>query len=137
MTNDSSNWRTWTLAERERQYSPSSCVAAIEPFLHAYAARSRDAETRFRCQKNLLWGERSDETFDYFPAASADAPLLISNSRKSERERMAVRACCAALGSGSKTRKYSLAPKNASMSNFARPVFQVRDLVGDRKRRMN
>jgi len=67
----------------------------------------------------------------------ADARLLISNSRKSERGRMAVRACCAALGSGSKTRKYSLAPKNASMSNFARPVFQVRDLVGDRKRRMN
>jgi arylformamidase len=77
MTNDSSNWRTWTLAERERQYSPSSCVAAIEPFLDAYVARSRDAETRFRCQKDLLWGERPDETFDYFPAASAGAPLLV------------------------------------------------------------
>jgi arylformamidase len=77
MTDDSSNWRNWPLAEREREYSPSSCVAAIEPFLDAYVARSRDAETRFRCQKNLLWGGRPDEIFDYFPAAPADAPLLV------------------------------------------------------------
>jgi len=77
MTDDSSNWRNWPLAEREREYSPSSCVAAIEPFLDEYVARSRDAETRLRCRKNLLWGERPDETFDYFPAASADAPLLV------------------------------------------------------------
>jgi arylformamidase len=77
MSDDSSNWRNWPLAEREREYSPSSCVAAIEPFLDAYVARSRDAETRFRCQKNLLWGERPDEIFDYFPAAFAHAPLLV------------------------------------------------------------
>jgi arylformamidase len=77
MTTDPSNWRNWTLAEREREYSPSSCVVAIEPFLDEYVARSRDAETRFRCRKNLLWGERPDETFDYFPAESADAPLLV------------------------------------------------------------
>jgi arylformamidase len=77
MTDDSSRWRNWPLAERERQYSPSSCVAAIDPYLDAYAARSRDAERRFRCRKNLSWGERADEVFDYFPAASADAPLLL------------------------------------------------------------
>jgi arylformamidase len=77
MSDDSSNWRNWPLAEREREYSPSSCLAAIEPFLDAYVARSRDAETRFRCQKNLLWGERPDEIFDYFPAAFAHAPLLV------------------------------------------------------------
>jgi arylformamidase len=77
MTSESPHWRNWTLAERERQYSPSSCVAAIEPYLDAYVARSRDAEQRFRCQKNLPWGERADETFDYFPAGSADAPLLV------------------------------------------------------------
>src|SRR5271170_7487646 len=77
MTNDSSNWRNWPLAERERQYSPSSCVAAIAPYLEAYAARSREAQQRFRCQKNLSWGEGLDDTFHYFPAASADAPLLV------------------------------------------------------------
>jgi arylformamidase len=77
MTEDFSNWRSWTLAEREREYSPSSCVVAIEPFLEEYVARSRDAERRFRCRKNLPWGERPDEIFDYFPAAAADAPLLV------------------------------------------------------------
>jgi arylformamidase len=77
MTSDSSNWRDWPLAERERQYSPSSCVAAIAPYLDAYAARSREARQRFRCQTNLPWGERPDETFDYFPAESAAAPLLV------------------------------------------------------------
>jgi arylformamidase len=77
MTNDTSNWRNWPLAEREREYSPSSCVAAIEPFLDAYVGRSRDAEQLFRCQKNLPWGERPDEIFDYFPTPSVDAPLLV------------------------------------------------------------
>jgi arylformamidase len=77
MTDDASNWRNWPLAQREREYSPSTCVAAIEPFLDAYVARSRDAETRLLCQKDLLWGDRPDETFDYFPAPSADAPLLV------------------------------------------------------------
>src|SRR6204780_3734285 len=49
----------------------------MEPFLQAYVAPSRDAQRGFRCHKNLLWGERPDETFDYFPAASAAAPLLV------------------------------------------------------------
>jgi arylformamidase len=77
MTDDASNWRNWPLAERERQYSPSSCVATSAPYMDAYSARSLEAERHFRCQKNLVWGERPGETFDYFPAASADAPLLV------------------------------------------------------------
>jgi arylformamidase len=77
MTNDPSNWRTWPLAEREWQYSPSSCVAAIAPYLDAYATRSREAEQRFRSRKNLAWGPGSDELLDYFPAGFADAPLLV------------------------------------------------------------
>lgn len=77
MTQDESNWRRWPLAERERQYSPSSCVPALAPYLEAYAARSREAERSCRCLKNVLWGEQPGETFDYFPAAAADAPLLV------------------------------------------------------------
>jgi arylformamidase len=77
MTNDSSNWRNWPLAERERQYSPSSCVPAIGPYLDAYATRSHEAEEHFRCQKNLRWGDRPGEAFDYFPAANAAVPLLV------------------------------------------------------------
>jgi arylformamidase len=77
MTNDPSNWRNWPLDERERQYSPSSCVDAIGPFLETYATRSREAEKHFRCRKNLHWGDRPDEVFDYFPATNTAAPLLV------------------------------------------------------------
>src|SRR5271154_4715894 len=77
MTNEPSNWRNWPLAERERQYSPSTCVDAIGPYLEAYAVRSREAEKHFRCQKDLHWGGQPDGLFDYFPAANTDAPLLV------------------------------------------------------------
>ncbi|MGA7623474.1 MAG: alpha/beta hydrolase [Candidatus Acidiferrales bacterium] len=77
MTFDEQAWREWSLAERERQYSPSTCVPAVTPYLQAYASRSLEAAQRFRCRKDLAWGKGPDETFDYFPADSADAPLLI------------------------------------------------------------
>ena len=116
MTYDNSNWRNCTLAERERQYSPSSCVAAIEPFLQAYVARSREAEMRFRCQKNLLWGERPDETFDYFPAASAAAPLLVYIhggywQEHSKDESLFAAPDCVANGIAFAAINYTLAPR--------------------------
>jgi len=116
MASDNSNWRNWTLAERERQYSPSSCVAAIEPFLEAYVARSRDAQMRFRCQKNLLWGERPDETFDYFPAASAAAPLLVYIhggywQEHSKDESLFAAPDCVANGIAFAAIDYTLAPR--------------------------
>jgi arylformamidase len=116
MTFDNSNWRNWPLAERERQYSPSSCVAAIEPFLDAYVTRSRDAETRFRCQKNLRWGERSDELFDYFPAASTGAPLLVYIhggywQEHSKDESLFAAPDCVASGIAFAAIDYTLAPR--------------------------
>jgi arylformamidase len=116
MTSGSSHWRNWTLAERERQYSPSSCVAAIAPYLDAYAARSREAESRFRCQKNLLWGERPDETFDYFPAGSADAPLLVYFhggywQELSKNESLFAAPDCVANGIAFAAIDYTLAPR--------------------------
>src|SRR5271156_5284889 len=116
MTDDSSNWRKWSLAEREREYSPSTCVAAIEPFLDEYVARSRDAETRFRCQKNLLWGDRPDEVFDYFPTASADAPLLVYIhggywQEHSKDESLFAAPDCVANGIAFAAIDYTLAPR--------------------------
>ena len=116
MTSDSSHWRNWTLAERERQYSPSSCVAAIEPHLDAYVARSRDAEQRFRCQKNLPWGERADETFDYFPAESPDPPLLAYFhggywQELSKNESLFAAPDCVANGIAFAAIDYTLAPR--------------------------
>jgi arylformamidase len=77
MTLDEQAWREWSLAERERQYSPSTCLPAVTPLLQAYASRSREAESLFRCRKDLAWGNGPDETFDYFPTDSTDAPLMI------------------------------------------------------------
>jgi arylformamidase len=77
MSGDSEAWRSWPLAQREREYSPSSCAPASAAIIAEYASRSRQAEKDFRCQKNLSWGHGPDETFDFFPAASADAPLLL------------------------------------------------------------
>ena len=116
MTFDNSHWRNLSPAERERQYSPSSCVAAIETFLDAYVARSRDAETRFRCQKNLLWGEQPDETFDYFPAASAGAPLLVFIhggywQEHSKDESLFAAPDCLANGIAFAAIDYTLAPR--------------------------
>jgi arylformamidase len=116
MTDDSSNWRNWPLAERERQYSPSSCVAAIGPYLDAYAKRSRDAERRFRCRKDLIWGERSDETLDYFPAASADVPLLVSFhggywQELSKNESLFAAPDCVGNGIAFAAIDYTLAPR--------------------------
>ena len=104
------------MAERERQYSPSSCVAAMEPFLEAYVARSRDAQTRFRCQENLLWGEGPDETFDYFPAASAAAPLLVYIhggywQEHSKEESLFAAPDCVANGIAFAAIDYTLAPR--------------------------
>jgi len=77
MSGDSEAWRSWPLAQREREYSPSSCASSSAPILAEYTSRSREAERNHPCQKNLSWGHGSSETFDFFPAASRDAPLLL------------------------------------------------------------
>jgi len=77
MSPDDQAWREWRRERLETEYSPSSCVASEAPFLAEYIARSREAERTLDCRKNLQWGAGPDETFDYFPAASQDAPLLV------------------------------------------------------------
>jgi arylformamidase len=77
MSGGSEAWRSWPLAQREREYSPSSCAPSYEAIIAEYASRSRQAERNLLCQKNLSWGDGPNETFDFFPAASPDAPLLL------------------------------------------------------------
>jgi arylformamidase len=115
MTQDESNWRDWPLAERERQYSPSSCVPALVPYLEAYAARSREAERSCRCLKNVCWGEQPGETFDYFPAATAGAPLLVFFhggywQELSKNESLFAAPDCVARGIAFAAIDYTLAP---------------------------
>ena len=117
-------WRNWPLARREREYSPSSCIASSAPFLAAYEARSREAELRLRCQKNLRLGEAADETFDFFAADSADAPLLLFIhggywQELSKNESLFAAPDCVANGIAYAALDYTLAP-NASLETIVK-----------------
>lgn len=116
MARDKSSWRDWPLQERERQYSPSSCVPGMRPYLEAYATRSREALRRSRSQKDLRWGERPEETFDYFPAPGSDAPLLVFFhggywQELSKNESLFAAPDCFANGIAFAAIDYTLAPK--------------------------
>ena len=108
-------WRSMTLQERERAYSPSSCVPSINPFMAAYAARSRDAQSRVACHRNLCWGHRPQESLDLFPAARSDAPLLVFIHGGywqflSKDESLFAAPDCVAHGIAYAAIEYSLAP---------------------------
>lgn len=116
MSQNNEAWRDWPLAERERQYSPSSCVPALASYLELYAARSREAERLCRCKKDLRWGQRPEETFDYFPAAIPDAPLLVFFhggywQELSKNESLFAAPNCVANGIAFAAIDYALAPK--------------------------
>lgn len=118
------------MERREREYSPSCCVDALAPFLAAYAARSREAERRFLCRKDLHWGGGEDETFDFFPAARADAPLLVFIhggywQELSKNESLFAAPGCVTNGIAYAALNYTLAPK----ASLDRIVEQCRGAV--------
>jgi arylformamidase len=109
-------WRSWPVERREQEYSPSRCVDSLAPLLAAYAARSREAEKHFLCRKDLRWGEAEDETFDFFPAARADAPLLLFIhggywQELSKNESLFAAPDCVRNGIAYAALDYTLAPK--------------------------
>jgi len=108
-------WRNWPLVRIEKEYSPSSCVPSAEPFLAEYAIRSRKAEQALVCQKDLQWGDKPDETLDFFPAASREAPLLVFIhggywQELSKNESLFAAADCVANGIAFAAINYTLAP---------------------------
>jgi arylformamidase len=116
MSHDEQEWRSWPVERREKEYSPSSCVASLAPLLAAYATRSRKAEQQFLCRKDLHWGEAEDETFDFFPAARADAPLLLFIhggywQELSKNESLFAAPDCVRNGIAFAALDYTLAPK--------------------------
>ena len=69
--------RHFTKAELEREYSPSSCIPEINVFLQEYAERSQVARQNCKVITGIRYGASADETLDFFPAASPNAPLEI------------------------------------------------------------
>ena len=124
-------WRGWTLSRLEREYSPSVCVPSIDPFLEAYVKRSREAAARLPYRQNVRWGEADDEVFDFFPVASAEAPLLIFFhggywQEHSKTDVLFVATNCVACGIAYASVEYTLAPR----ASVAEIVEQCRRAVG-------
>jgi arylformamidase len=114
-TPDSEAWREWPLEKLEREYSPSSCVPSITPFLEAYVSRSQAAAKELSNRANLQWGQGADELFDFFPAASPTAPLLVFFhggywQEHSKDDVLFVAADCVRNGIGYVSVNYTLAP---------------------------
>ena len=108
-------WRSWPLSRLEREYSPSSCVPSSRSFTDAYAERSREAARRLSFRPNLRWGDGDDETFDFFPAADANAPLLIFIhggywQELSKSDSLFIAPNCIANGIAYAAIEYTLAP---------------------------
>ncbi|MFJ1764724.1 alpha/beta hydrolase [Amycolatopsis sp. NPDC088138] len=63
--------------ELDRQYSPSSCVSDIGPYLDEYARRSAAARATFAVHTDLPYGPEPSSRFDYFPSTRRRAPLHV------------------------------------------------------------
>lgn len=130
MSGGSEAWRSLPFAQREREYSPSSCAPSSASILAEYASRSRQAEENLLCQKNLSWGDGPNETFDLFPAASSDAPLLLFIhggywQELSKDDSLFGAPDCVANGIAYAAIEYDLAPR----ANIATIVDQCRRAV--------
>jgi arylformamidase len=116
MNKNSEPWRTWPLSQLEREYSPSSCVESIQPYLAAYRERSNETVAKFACRRDLHWGRRDREVFDLFPAASPQSPLLIFIhggywQELSKNDSLFIAPGCLANGISFAAIEYSLAPQ--------------------------
>jgi len=110
------SWRDWPLSRLEREYSPSSCVPSIDPFLEAYVSGSHEALAKLSCQQNVRWGDAADEVFDFFPAASSHAPVLVFFhggywQEHSKNDVSFVALGCVARGVAYAAVEYTLAPQ--------------------------
>jgi arylformamidase len=75
-------WRDLSDAERAREYSPSSCIDDIGPFLDAYEARSRAAYDLLRANGTTIhevrYGALPLQTIDLVaPDGESATPLLV------------------------------------------------------------
>jgi arylformamidase len=73
------SWRTLSPAERERAYSPSSCIGGnYQPFMQAYAQRSQQARAQLAGRLNLHYGAAPAQRLDLFvPPSEQPPPLLL------------------------------------------------------------
>jgi arylformamidase len=109
-----------SLAEREREYSPSSCIGGdYAPFLRAYTAQSAAALQACAARRDLAYGEKASNRVDIFlPASGAGAappPLLVFIhggywQELSKESSLFAAPSCVQAGFGFAAVDYTLAP---------------------------
>lgn len=105
-------------ADREREYSPSSCIGGnYAPFLQAYADLSNDALARFPARRDVAYGDKPGQTLDLFvppPAAQAPALLVFIHGgywqELSKNQSLFAAPGCLAAGMAFAALDYTLAP---------------------------
>lgn len=118
------------LAERERAYSPSSCIGGnYQPFVQAYATDSAAVRQRLAGRHGLAYGAAASNTLDLFvpPRAAADValpPLLLFIhggywQELSKNESLFAADGCLADGAAFAAPDYTLAPA-ASVAQMVR-----------------
>jgi arylformamidase len=71
------DWRSLSVAEREREYSPSSCIGGdYRPYIRAYVERS-EAARRAHPPETLRYGPGERQTIDLFRPAGAAQPAVL------------------------------------------------------------
>ena len=69
-----------SLAEREKEYSPSSCIEDIAPYISAYVTKSEEARKKVGDGKELAYGSNPAQRFDFFSPVNSEGekfPLVV------------------------------------------------------------
>ncbi|HLG48920.1 MAG TPA: alpha/beta hydrolase [Reyranella sp.] len=111
------DWRSLSDVEREREYSPSSCIGGdYRPYLRAYAERSEAARRAHRPQ-TLRYGPGERQTIDLFLPANVTRPTVLVFfhggywQELSKQESAFSAPQCLARGIAYAAVDYTLAPK--------------------------
>lgn len=132
------NWRALKTAQRERAYSPSSCIGGhYQPFIAAYAERSAAARARLPGWQEHPYGQASSQRLDLFlptaampPQATGRLPALLVFihggywQELSKRESVFAAADAVDQGLAFAALDYTLAP-TASVAEMVRECQQA------------
>jgi arylformamidase len=73
------DWQKLSLKDREREYSPSSCIGGnYQPYIRAYAGSEWWPRGGLMCPVTVRYGQRSRQMLDLFvPRGVAKPPVLV------------------------------------------------------------
>ena len=70
-------YRSFDQASLDREYSPSTRVGNIMPFIRRYEELSAAARSALYVRRDMAYGRSPAETLDFFPATRVGAPLHV------------------------------------------------------------